>query len=173
MNDAYKFPADLTGMRAVVTGGAQGIGAAICLGLKRAGADVAVADQQGVKAWALADMLCSYGGVSLAVQADLSTADGCKEVIANSVNSLGGLDILINCAAPGRDKAMLGKLTPADWDLHQKIILDAAVQLSELASEHLAVSGRGVIVNISSVTASSIAIDQCSWPYHVSKAGLD
>jgi 3-oxoacyl-[acyl-carrier protein] reductase len=173
MNDVHKFHADLMGMRAVVTGGAQGIGAAICLGLKRAGADVAVADQQGEKARTLADNLGSFGGVSLAVQADLSTAKGCKEVIANAVSSMGGLDILINCAAPGRDKALLGKLTPADWDLHQKIVLNSAVQLADLASEHLAVSGRGVIVNISSVTASSIAIDQCSWPYHVSKAGLD
>ena len=51
--------------------------------------------------------------------------------------------------------------------------MDAAVQLADFASEHLALSGRGAIVNISSVTASSIAIDQCSWPYHVSKAGLD
>jgi 3-oxoacyl-[acyl-carrier protein] reductase len=173
MNDVHKLPSDLTGMRAVVTGGAQGIGAAICLGLKRAGADVAVADQQGEKARALADKLCSFGGVSIAVQADLSTTDGCKEVIANAVNAMGGLDILINCAAPSRDKALLGKLTLADWELHQKIVLDAAVQLSDFACEHLVVRGRGVIVNISSVTASSIAIDQCSWPYHVSKAGLD
>lgn len=173
MNNVHKFPSDLVGMRAVVTGGAQGIGAAICLGLKRAGADVAVADQQGEKARALADKLGSLGGVSFAVRADLSTANGCKEVIANAVSSMGGLDILVNCAAPSRDKALLGKLTAADWDLHQKIVLNAAVQLSDLASEHLAKSGNGVIVNISSVTSSSIAIDQCTWPYHVSKAGLD
>ena len=173
MNETHAFPAPLLGMRAVVTGGAQGIGAAICLGLKLAGADVAVADQQGRKAHALADELGRRGGVSLAIPADISTTEGCKEVITTAVSALGGLDILVNCAAPGREKALLGKLTPVDWDLHQKIVLDAAVRLADFASEHLAVSGHGVIVNISSITASSIAVDQCSWPYHVSKAGLD
>ena len=68
---------------------------------------------------------------------------------------------------------MLGKLTDIDWDMHQQIILNAAVILADAASGHLAASGHGVMVNISSVTSSSIAVDQCSWPYHVSKAGLD
>lgn len=173
MNETHITAAPLVGMRAVVTGGAQGIGAAICLGLKLAGANVVVADKQGEKARALANKLCAVDGVSLSVTADISTSEGCKEIITTAVSALGGIDILVNCAAPGRDKALLGKLTPVDWELHQKIVLDAAVQLADFASEHLAASGRGVIVNISSVTASSIAIDQCSWPYHVSKAGLD
>lgn len=173
MNETHTFPPALLGMRAVVTGGAQGIGAAICWGLKLAGADVVVADQQGEKAREIAAKLGSCGGAALAVTADVSTNEGCQNVITTAVSALGGLDILINCAAPGRDKLLLGKLSPVDWDLHQKIVLDASVMLADFASEHLAASGRGVIVNISSVTASSIAIDQCSWPYHVSKAGLD
>ena len=45
--------------------------------------------------------------------------------------------------------------------------------LSDAASSYLAACGHGVIVNISSVVSNSVGIDQCSWPYHVSKAGLD
>jgi 3-oxoacyl-[acyl-carrier protein] reductase len=68
---------------------------------------------------------------------------------------------------------MLGKFADTDWELHQQIVLNAAVILADSVSDHLAVSGCGTIVNISSVTSHSIGIDHCSWPYHVSKAGLD
>lgn len=163
----------LTGMRALVTGGAQGIGAGICVGLAAAGAAVAVVDRQTDKAQDIASKILANGNTAIAVSADISTENGCRRTIEDSVAGLGGLDILVNCAAPSRNRDMLGKLTDVDWDMHQQIILNAAVILADAASAHLAASGHGVIVNISSVTSSSIAVDQCSWPYHVSKAGLD
>lgn len=163
----------LTGMRALVTGGAQGIGAGICIGLAAAGASVAVIDRQADKAQDIATQIKNAGGVAIAVSADISLEEGCRQAVKDSIEGLGGLDILVNCAAPGRNRDMLGKLAGADWDLHQQIVLNAAVILADAASDHLAASGHGVIVNISSLTSSSIAIDQCSWPYHVTKAGLD
>jgi 3-oxoacyl-[acyl-carrier protein] reductase len=51
--------------------------------------------------------------------------------------------------------------------------LKATVILSDTASDYLAESGKGSIINISSVTSHSVAIDQCSWSYHASKAALD
>jgi NAD(P)-dependent dehydrogenase (short-subunit alcohol dehydrogenase family) len=68
---------------------------------------------------------------------------------------------------------MIGKLTDADWDIHQKVVLNATAILADAASDYLAASGRGIIVNISSVVSNSIGVDHCSWPYHASKAGLD
>lgn len=157
----------------MVTGGAQGIGAGICVGLAAAGADVAVIDRQADKARDVVAGLLSAGGIAMAVSADIATEDGCRRAIDESVAGLGGLDILVNCASPTRNRNMLGKLADADWDIHQQIVLNAAVILADAAADHLAIGGCGVIINISSVTGVSIAIDQCSWPYHVSKAGLD
>jgi 3-oxoacyl-[acyl-carrier protein] reductase len=173
MNEIHDKMLPLKGMRALVTGGAQGIGAGICVGLAAAGAAVAVVDRQADKAQDVATGILSSGGMAIAVLADIASEDGCRRAVEDSVAGLGGFDILVNCAAPSRNRNMLGKLTDADWDIHQQIVLNAAVILADAASDHLATSGCGVIINISSMTGVSIAVDQCSWPYHVSKAGLD
>jgi NAD(P)-dependent dehydrogenase (short-subunit alcohol dehydrogenase family) len=173
INDINAQMLPLKGMRALVTGGAQGIGAGICVGLASAGAAVAVVDRQADKAQDIATQIVASGGVAIAVSADIISKDGCRRAVNDSVAGLGGLDILVNCAAPSRNHAMLGKLTDADWGIHQEIVLNAAVILADVATDHLATSGCGVIVNISSVTSTSVGVDHCSWPYHVSKAGLD
>jgi NAD(P)-dependent dehydrogenase (short-subunit alcohol dehydrogenase family) len=163
----------LYGMRALVTGGAQGIGAGLCIGLSKSGAAVAVVDLQLDKAKDLANTIVDNGGVAIAISADISSSEGCRRAIDSTVAGLGGLDILVNCAAPGRNQDMLGKLADADWDIHQQIVVNSAVQLADLATGHLGKSGNGVIINIGSTTGGFIAVDQCSWPYHISKAALD
>jgi NAD(P)-dependent dehydrogenase (short-subunit alcohol dehydrogenase family) len=173
MNEIQLQALPLTGMRALVTGGAQGIGAGICQGLARAGAAVAIVDLQVDKAQYLTTQIMESGGRAIAVSADISSEDGCRQAVATTIGDFGGLDILVNCAAPGRNRDMLGKLADADWDIHQKVVLNAAVFFADAASDYLAASGLGTIVNISSVTSYSIGVDHCSWPYHVSKAGLD
>ena len=161
------------GRRALVTGGADGIGASICIGLADVGAHVSVVDVQSDKANTVVNKITESGGIAIAVGSDISNEDGCRQAVKATVDRLGGRDILVNCAAPSRNKSMLGRLSDSDWDIHQKIIINATVMLADLARDYLAESGNGAIVNISSITSSSVGIDQCSWPYHVSKAGLD
>jgi NAD(P)-dependent dehydrogenase (short-subunit alcohol dehydrogenase family) len=173
MNEMQLQALPLKGMRALVTGGAQGIGAGICQGLATAGAAVSIVDIQVNKAQHLATQIMEKGGRAIAVSADIASEDGCRQAVATTIGDLGGLDILVNCAAPSRNRGMPRKLADADWDIHQKIVLKAAVLFADAASDYLAASGLGTIVNISSVTSYSIGIDHCSWPYHVSKAGLD
>jgi len=162
----------LQGMNALVTGGAQGIGAGICLELALEGATVAVVDRLQGKAEELVKKILKLGGNAVAIRADISSKDGCEQAIKKVIDKLGGLDILVNNAAPSRDKNMIRKLTDVDWDTHQSIVLNAAVILADAASKYLKVSGRGVIVNISSVVGEQIS-GACSWPYHVSKAALN
>jgi NAD(P)-dependent dehydrogenase (short-subunit alcohol dehydrogenase family) len=173
MNEIQLQALPLKGMRALITGGAQGIGAGICIGLSRAGAAVAIVDLQADKAQYLATQIMENGGRAITVSADITSEDDCRQAVATTICDLGGLDILVNCAAPSRNRGMPGKLADADWDIHQKIVLNAAVFFADAASDYLAASGLGTIVNISSVTSSSIGVDHVSWPYHVSKAGLD
>jgi glucose 1-dehydrogenase len=163
----------LKGYRAVVIGGAQGIGASICRGLSDVGASVAIVDRQEGKAHELANELNVLGYEATVINEDICTKQGCQRVIETAVQALGGLDILVNCAAPSRNRSTLGKISDADWDVHSSIVLESVVFLAESAASYLAKGGCGAIINVSSTTSTSIAIDQCSWPYHVSKAGLN
>jgi NAD(P)-dependent dehydrogenase (short-subunit alcohol dehydrogenase family) len=163
----------LQGMRAIVTGGAQGIGKGICLELALEGATVVIADLNKDKSEELVKKIAKLGENAIAIQANISSKEGCQKLVNEAIDKLGGLDILINCAAPGRDKSKMMDLGEADWDAHQSIVIKAASILSDETRKFLKVSGRGVIINISSTTSESVGVGYCSWPYHVSKAGLN
>jgi 3-oxoacyl-[acyl-carrier protein] reductase len=149
----------LAGYRALLTGGAQGIGAALRATLVAEGARVVVLDRQ------------DSGPDSITV--DLTDAEATAAAVAEAVALLGGLDLLVHCAAPRRDRALLGRLEGADWAVHEQVVLRAFATLSEAALPALAASGQGAIVAVSSVVAGAVAADQAGWPYHVAKAGLD
>lgn len=173
LNTSTEIGLSLAGRIALVTGGAQGIGVGICEGLMDAGADVAIVDLQLEKAQLVVERLANKGRRCMAIHADIATEDGCRSAVGRVVDAFGGLDILVNNAAPSRNREMLGRLSDADWDLHDQVVLRAAIHLTDAALAPLKQSGCGAVVNVSSMVGSSIALDQCSWPYHVSKAGLD
>jgi len=83
---------------ALVTGGGQGIGRALCLALAKAGADVAVADILLEPAQQVAAEIEALGRRASAIQTDVSQADSVREMIAACVDKLGGLNILVNNA---------------------------------------------------------------------------
>lgn len=163
----------LNGRVALVTGGAQGIGAGIARTLVGYGVRVAIVDHQEDKAAELVEAFLANGGSACAVGCDLSSAEGCRTAVEGTVAALGRLDIVVNNAAPGRDRSLVGELSGADWDEHAALVVGAVATLAEQAAPFLAESGSGSIVNLSSTIATSIADDQCTWAYHVSKAGLD
>ena len=111
-----------------------------------------------------------WGGV--AITADVTARDGCDRAVAETVAAFGGLDLLVNNAAPGRDRSLIGQLEGRDWQAHAELVLCAVTMLTEAALVHLA-ARPGAIVNVSSVTAQAIMARFCTWPYHVSKAGLE
>lgn len=160
----------LSGRRAAVTGGAQGIGEAIVRGLVAAGARVAILDRQSDKAHALAKEI---GTSALAVAVALESPEGCAQAMGEVRKAFGGLDILVNNAAPGRARETIGRIADADWQEHQSIVLRAAATMVEAALPDLSASGHGAIVNVSSVLGITVGVDQSSVAYHVAKAGLD
>ena len=93
----------LSGKRALVTGAARGIGAAIALKLAQDGADVAVTYEKSAdKAEALAAEIRALGRKAVAIQADAANLDASVAAVDKTVADLGGLDILVNNAGVAR-----------------------------------------------------------------------
>lgn len=134
---------ELTGRRALVTGGTQGVGAAIVARLTRAGAVVITA----------ARSLPDNGAASdLFIQADVSTAAGTAAVARETLARLGGVDILVNVVG-GSSSATGGVLLLGD-DAWQRVLdanLLAAVRLDRALLPAMLAQGSGSIVHISSI----------------------
>ena len=146
----------------VVTGGARGLGAAICRELARAGASLVVADLNQAGAQSVAESLgAGARGVKLDVTND---AD-----IAAVVDRVGRIDVLVNNAAVDFT-APIDELSTAQWDAVIDVNLRGPFLMSQHAARAMKSQGCGHIVNIAS-TASKRA-----WPnaaaYHASKWGL-
>lgn len=89
---------DYKGLKAVVTGGANGIGKAFALGFAKRGADVLVADIHGDEAELVAEEIRALGVQGYSIQADVSLKEECKKIYNKTVEVFGRCDILVNNA---------------------------------------------------------------------------
>ena len=157
----------LKGKRALVTGGASGIGAAICVAFAGKGARIAVADLNIDAAQAQASAL-GNGAISLAC--DVADPTSVNKAVEGALGAFGGLDILVNSAgvvflAPAED-------LPLDyWDKTIAINLKGTFLMSQAVGKAMIAAGRGgKIINLAS-QAGSVAIDQ-HVAYCASKFGV-
>ncbi|HEX2904735.1 MAG TPA: 3-oxoacyl-ACP reductase FabG [Jatrophihabitans sp.] len=148
---------------ALVTGGAQGIGAAIAERLAAGGAKVAVLDLDESAARATAE---KFGGIGIG--ADVSQPDQVEAAVASVVQQLGGLHILINNAGVLRDN-LLFKMTESDWDTVMGVHLKGAFLCSKAAQKHMVEAKYGRIVCMSSTSALG---NRGQANYSTAKAGL-
>ena len=153
---------------ALVTGGAQGIGAAIAHRLAAGGARVAVLDLNEAAAQATADGITAAGGTSIGLGADVSRADQVEAAVERTVAELGGLQILVNNAGVLRDN-LLFKMSEDDWDLVMNVHLKGAFLCSRAAQKHMVAAKYGRIVNMSSTSALG---NRGQSNYSTAKAGL-
>ena len=164
----------------LVTGGAQGLGASIVETMYKQGAHVTIVDLQAEKAELLINKLKNNNNESnnnnnelLFIESDVATQEGCKNVINFVSERFDCLDGIVNNAAPSRNIDYVGRLSDANWKDHGGLVLQAVVCLIEYAESYLIKAKSASVVNISSVTARRVGFVECSWPYHVSKAGLE
>ena len=155
---------------AVVTGGSRGIGRAVCVQLARQGCHVVVNYCHGEAAAAETVSLCrAEGAQAVAVQADVSTAEGCKKLFEDAVNAFGRVDILVNNAGITRDNLIL-RMSEEDFDAVLNANLKGAFLCCKEAARRMVRQRWGRIVNLSSVVALRGNAGQTN--YAASKAGL-
>jgi 3-oxoacyl-[acyl-carrier protein] reductase len=137
---------------AVVTGAAQGIGAATARLLAAGGAAVAVVDLAADRAAAVAGEITAAGGAAAAFGCDVTDADAVSAMTADVVTRLGRLDILVNNAGITRDN-LLFKMSPAEWSAVLTTNLTSMFLCCQAAQKHMVAARYGKIVNLSSRSA--------------------
>lgn len=144
---------DLRSLTAFVTGAAHGIGLAVAKALAAGGANVAMVDDDADALQAALPSFSNAGMAArcLAMHADVSRRDDVNDALGKAVAAFGGLDILVNNAG-------ICPLTPfeqideAEWDRVLAVNLKGAFLCCQAALPHLRRSGRGRIINLSSVS---------------------
>ena len=160
---------DLKGKRALVTGGSRGIGAAIALALAEHGADVAITYQNSAgRADGVVSSIQKLGRRGLAVQADSADPDAIKRAVNETVETLGGLDILVNSAAI----ALAGAIADIDLAKFQELMdvnVRGPVAFAQAAIPHLPEGGR--IISIGSGLGDRVPFPGVT-AYAMSKSAL-
>ena len=155
---------------AVVTGGSRGIGRAVCIQLAKQGCNVVVNYCHGEAAAAETVALCKAENANaVVVQADVSTAEGCKALFEQAVNAFGRVDILVNNAGITRDNLIL-RMSEEDFDAVLNANLKGAFLCCKEAARRMVRQRYGRIVNLSSVVGLRGNAGQTN--YSASKAGL-
>jgi len=154
----------LSGKRALITGGASGIGLALARRFKKEGARVVIADLNAKQANQIASaegMGCTAGDVSKIADAE--------RMVRETVAQMGGLEILVNNAGI----ETTGSVTTAedsDWERQIAVNLNGVYRMSRFAVPEIIKSGGGAIVNMASV-GGLVAVREFS-AYGASKAAV-
>ena len=146
---------DLAGRKALVTGGARGLGAGMAEALAREGAAVVVADINAEAAEGVAKQIVVDGGTALAVPVDVSDPASAKAMADRTLAEFGGIDYLVNNAAifGGMKLDFLLTVDPEYYKRFMSVNLDGALWCTRAVYKKMAKRGGGAIVNQSSTAA--------------------
>ncbi|MDJ0337282.1 SDR family oxidoreductase [Cryobacterium sp. PH31-O1] len=153
---------------AIVTGGAQGIGAGIARRLAAEGIAVAVLDRNLLAAEECVRGLVVGGATAVAVEVDVADEASVTAAVARVAQELGAPQVLVNNAGVLRDN-MLFKMTAVDWDLVLGVHLRGAFLMSRAVQSHMVAEKWGRIVNLSSTSALG---NRGQANYSAAKAGV-
>ena len=163
----------LEGKCAIVTGGATGIGRAVCLSLALEGASVVVNFSRSEKeAEQTARDATAAGGQGVTFKADVADEEKVKEMVAFAHESFGRVDVLVNNAGYTQfiKHTELDKLTDEVWDRIFAVNVKGAFYGIRAVAPIMKALGSGRIVNISSV--AGLTGGGSSVPYAASKAAM-
>lgn len=164
---------EIKGKKAVIVGGASGMARASAEMLRERGADIAILD---LPTSAGAEVASALGGSFHPI--DVTDAEAVELVLAEAVQALGGLHVVVNTAGGGVAMRTLTKEGPHPLDAFRKVVdlnLIATFNVSRLAASHMSTNEpedgeRGVIINTASIAAFEGQIGQVA--YTAAKAGI-
>ena len=160
---------DLDGKVAVVTGGTSGIGRALSLGLADAGADVIATARRQQQVDDIANEIEARGRKSLRQAADVCDRASLEVLLAATLEKMGKVDILINCA--GRTKRAPTLTVPEEeWNAILDTNLTGTLRACQVFGKHMLERGYGRIINIASLS-SFVALHEVA-AYAASKAAV-
>ncbi|MBU1320371.1 MAG: 3-oxoacyl-[acyl-carrier-protein] reductase [candidate division Zixibacteria bacterium] len=153
----------------LVTGSARGIGYSIAEEFVRNGAKVVLSDVLEDALSESVKTLSASGGEVIGIAGDVTDSVQVTNLVAQTVEKLGGIDVLVNNAGVTRD-TLLVRMTESDWDLVLRVNLKGAFLMTQAAAKIMMKKRSGKIVNISSVVGLMGNAGQAN--YAASKAGL-
>ena len=159
----------LASKKAVVTGGASGIGRSICKIFAAEGASVVVADIDEAGSKKTAREIENSGGVSYAVTTDVSSEISVQKSISDAVSLIGGIDIVVNDAAAFIFGAV-EEVTYTDWETVFGVNVIGAANVVKHALPYLKKSASPSIVNMASI--GGFVAGSSFVPYNASKGAL-
>jgi NAD(P)-dependent dehydrogenase (short-subunit alcohol dehydrogenase family) len=145
----------LAGKVAIVTGASSGLGVAFAVGLADAGADIAICARRVEKLEQTKTQVQERGRRCVAVQADVANPDDCNRVVAETVDQLGKVDVLINNAGVGT-AVPATRETPDEFRRVIDVNLNGSYFMAQACARAMR-DGGGSIVNIGSVIGSTSA----------------
>ncbi|GAA3655073.1 SDR family oxidoreductase [Microbacterium marinilacus] len=163
--DSYRGTRRLQGRKALITGADSGIGAATAIAFAREGADVAMSylPEEEEDAARIAGILEDAGVTVLALPGDLRSKDYCRDLVAKTVEGLGGLDIVVNNGGKQVFNEDITTLDDQQFDDTFTTNVDAMFWITKAAVPHL--PGGAAIINTTSIQAyspSDILVDYAS-----------
>ena len=168
--ESYKGSGRLAGRKALITGGDSGIGRAVAIAFAREGADVAIAylPEEQPDADEVIALIEAEGRKALGLPGDVKSESWCRDLVARTVDALGGLDILVVNAARQQTRPEVSELSSEDFDATMKTNLYALHWTVKAALPHMP-AGAAIITtaSVQSYEPSAHLLD-----YATTKAGI-
>jgi len=162
---------DIRGKKAIVTGGARGIGKSIAEGFAKAGADVAIVDIDIDEAKKTAEKIKQAGVKVIAIKTDVTKPDQVSAMVREVVEEFGRIDICFNNAGICiNEKAE--EMSYESWCRVIDVNLTAVFLVAQAVGRVMIKQGGGSIINTASMSAHIVNIPQPQCAYNASKAGV-
>jgi len=170
--NAVKELFNLKGRKAVVTGGAGGIGSAISSGFADLGVDIALVDTDVGAMNAVNEELSRRSSVrTLAIPTDVCKRAQVEDAVKRIAHEFGRIDILVNCHGIGQWSAA-DEMNEEDWERMMNVNLKGVFLMCQAVGRRMIERRYGKIVNIASMSGSVVNKPQAQAHYNASKAGV-
>jgi NAD(P)-dependent dehydrogenase (short-subunit alcohol dehydrogenase family) len=161
----------LSGKKAFVTGGSQGIGKSVAIGLAEAGADVAIVARGLAKAEEAAHEIAKLGVKTIAVKADVTVPDQVDGMMKSILKAFGTVDVAFNNAGT----AVVEKAEEMTYENLTRVVnvnLFGLFLTAQAAARVMIKNRKGSIINMASMSAHVVNVPQQTANYNASKAGV-